>query len=285
VYEGLVRDVKSTKRDLYYRNVALFKSQSVVDRLLSQLELTYECERHEFNVVASAKGLLFGPAAITMTDGQVLDLSSQARNITDVEHYAAIDLSNIETVLVVEKDAVFQTLCQSVSAAPASHPCKNWLLLTAKGYPDVSSRQALKFIEASITTSTDVSIRAIPLLCLVDLDPHGIEILATWKYGSVARAAHSRHLAVTSLRWLGVHVEEIADVAAHMLPLTPADNRKADALLCRKWCTGSMQSRNWRQQVMRLKQLQLKAEIEILAEKQDGLLSTLTNWIQYGNWL
>ncbi|ORY78983.1 hypothetical protein BCR37DRAFT_394331 [Protomyces lactucae-debilis] len=42
IYEGLVRDVKSTKRDLYYRNVALFKSQSVVDRLLSQLELTYE---------------------------------------------------------------------------------------------------------------------------------------------------------------------------------------------------------------------------------------------------
>jgi meiotic recombination protein SPO11 len=140
-------------------------------------------------------------------------------------------------------------------------------------------------MEWTIASSQNPIIRAIPLLCLVDLDPHGIEILAIWKFGSIARAAQSAYLATTSLRWLGVHVEELADVQQHLLPLSPADNKKLDALLCRDWCTGAAQGRSWLQQVMWLKRMQVKAEIEVLAEKPAGILGTVTTWVQVGNWL
>lgn len=123
----------STKRSLYYKDVALFKSQATIDRLLSQVELTLDCRPQELNIAASAKGLLRGPAQITLQDGKIIDLEKQTYSIAHVEEYASIDLSRVDVVLVVEKDAVFQTLCQLVDAAAAAHPSKRWLIMTAKG--------------------------------------------------------------------------------------------------------------------------------------------------------
>lgn len=45
-------------------------------------------------------------------------------------------------------------------------------------------------------------------MCVVDCDPHGIDILRTYKYGSRS-LGHEENATVPGLQWLGVKMEDI----------------------------------------------------------------------------
>lgn len=47
-----------------------------------------------------------------------------------------------------------------------------------------------------------------PILGVVDCDPHGIEIMRTYKYGS-QRLSHEENARVPGLQWLGVKMDNI----------------------------------------------------------------------------
>ena len=79
--------------------------------------------------------------------------------------------SDARCILVVEKDSTFQKLIDD-DVQHFIGPC---ILITAKGYPDVATRRFLCRLCDQL---------GLPPLALVDADPHGIAIMAVYRFGS-----------------------------------------------------------------------------------------------------
>lgn len=71
----------ATKRDLYYRNVTLFQSQSVVDRAIDTISRALNVDRLQLNVVASPKSCIYGSVTIIPNHSkEIIQLSNVALN-------------------------------------------------------------------------------------------------------------------------------------------------------------------------------------------------------------
>lgn len=78
---------------------------------------------------------------------------------------------------------------------------------------------------------------SLPLFALVDSDPHGLDILSTYRFGSASLSHDSANLAVPRLEWLGVRGGEWDSLGIdrdELLPLSLHDRRKALAMLRRE---------------------------------------------------
>ena len=64
-------------RDIYYKDVQLFKRQEVVDRIVEDLAHTFGVERSTLSIVAAAKGIVCGNAIIFKKDGTTLDCATE----------------------------------------------------------------------------------------------------------------------------------------------------------------------------------------------------------------
>ncbi|VDO80182.1 unnamed protein product [Schistosoma margrebowiei] len=102
------------------------------------------------------------------------------RLLLQVDHYSksSMFLSTGYTeclpqfILIIEKDTIFRKLL-SEKFYEKFKPC---LLVTAKGYPDLITRQFLAQINYIHPN--------IPMIGLFDADPHGINVFCTYKYGT-----------------------------------------------------------------------------------------------------
>ncbi|KAI8593620.1 Spo11/DNA topoisomerase VI subunit A, partial [Geranomyces variabilis] len=254
-----------TKREIFYRDVRLFKNQATVDAAVEDLACAFGVPRFCLRIVASAKGLVYGNLTLRLKDGSCVDCSqgSDGTLIPPTEQIAGLQ-TDARFVLVIEKDATFRTLLDH-GFADTHGPC---VLVTGKGYPDVATRQLvrrlseMKLSQSSLHDSTDSDTFAsqpaefdasssqsnensglrIPALALVDCDPHGIEIFLCYKLGSESLAFDRGTLACPSLRWLGIRptdwttagdeAENLLDSPV-LLPLTPHDRRKITSILRR----------------------------------------------------
>lgn len=137
----------------------------------------------------------------------------------------------------------------------------------------------------------------IPMLALVDLDPDGIHIMSTYKYGSL-RLLHedvtqtdTPGVNLPNLQWLGVqshHIDRkpgndggtttaaLAD-AQGVLKLTIRDRKKAGHMLEWGVCGEHGSEPSWRAELQRMLMLNIKAEMQILDELPGGLVSWLGN--------
>ncbi|CAG9853682.1 unnamed protein product [Phyllotreta striolata] len=61
---------------------------------------------------------------------------------------------------------------------------------------------------------------SIPVFILVDGDPHGIEIMLKYRYGSVNTAHVSHELAVPNARWIGIYPSEMKEFDVQTQELT-----------------------------------------------------------------
>lgn len=74
-HEAILDGLPATKRDIFYKDVALFKTQKVVDNLVDDLAATFQIERSDLNIRASTKGLISGAGlTIQLLSGEVIQL-------------------------------------------------------------------------------------------------------------------------------------------------------------------------------------------------------------------
>lgn len=158
----------------------------------------------------------------------------------------------------------------------------------AKGYPDVASRRFLRQL-------ADLAPH-IPMYAFMDLDPDGIAIMSTYKYGSY-RLAHedvtpkdTPALSLPNIRWLGVkrhHIsrfpvnESRTDTSAMpelqgLMRLTVRDRTKAIRMLEWDLCSESGPEQEWRRELQTMLMLNVKAEMQILDELPGGVASLLS---------
>lgn len=158
-------------------------------------------------------------------------------------------------------------------------------VLTASD-PDLATRQFLHLLTQTLQNSHEYLIRTTPILCLVDHDPHGLEILATYKFGSSSMAAFNEGLAIPTLRWIGVHASDYDRHDAGVLPFTKADTIKLESLLHSPWLEDSHTGGEpWLRELTIMKEREVKAEIEILSERAGGLSAYLCERIRGCQWL
>jgi len=273
MHQAITDDIPCTKRDIYYQDVPLFKSQSVVDQLVDDISATFGMGRADMHVRASAKGLFCGAAlTIHLSSGEVISGNeSESALIPTAEQIVHLDVSDdLAWVLVVEKEAVFQTLVHQ-GFADCSSSLGRGIIITGKGYPDLATRHLVGTFSRNLPSS-------IPIVAIVDADPHGIDIMSTYQFGSRAMLHEGDAFTAPNLRWGGVLGTELSRIGVDVdlsIPITKHDEKKAMSLLSRNDLPQS-----WRRELQHMLFKRRKAEIEIVSSAnletlQDHLRSNL----------
>lgn len=166
----------------------------------------------DLGIYPSSKGLIAGNLRIILESGGVIECHlDEATKVP-----AQVDKVRVETnadmILIVEKDTVFEKLIE----LKYHEKLPNIILLTGKGYPDISTRLLLKKL---------LNYRNLKVYCLVDGDPYGIDIMMVYRYGSRALSQMRERVSCPEVRWIGIHPSEIKKLNLPMTPLTQADQR------------------------------------------------------------
>lgn len=238
-------------------------------------------------MTAAAKGLVAGNFKLEQANNLFHGMSSsEGLLIPVVRDDDSWGLTEIHWVLIIEKEATFRSL---IGSAQWSTLGLHGVVVTAKGYPDVASRQFLRQLGNNAPQ--------IPMFVLVDLDPDGIAILSTYKYGSY-RLMHedvalmnTPALSLPNVRWLGVKSDNmsLSLVGEHgtkrkmihqlqgLMRLTMRDRTKATRMLEWDLCGEDGLERDWRRELQWMLMLNVKAEMQVLDELSGGLVSWLSD--------
>ncbi|KAF8425556.1 Spo11/DNA topoisomerase VI subunit A [Tirmania nivea] len=268
ILEALTEDRITTKRDIYYKDVKLFRKQSVVDNIIDDIAYTFGVERGKLNVVAAAKGLVCGHMKMWYKSGDAVECWHDREGILipSANLIGRIDILDAEWVLVIEKEV------QNCEIVPHD------LNQQGKGYPDISTREFLRLLSdaaqssASPTNSPEGqnSITRSPrIYAVVDHDPHGLNILSVYKFGSVALAHENHRLVVSQVKLLGIKNEDLElsqDECTQnnehgILSLTGSDRRKAAQLLGKAYIWSQNE---WRSELQKMLFMNVKAEIQAM---------------------
>ncbi|KAG2005144.1 hypothetical protein GB937_008978 [Aspergillus fischeri] len=275
IAEAIQAGLVVSKRDIYYSDPACFGSQQIVDTIIDDIAHTIGVDRAALNVEAVAKGLVAGYYRLMTKAGEVVDarLSTKDVLIPKMEDIEAIDASEVKWVLILEKEAVYRRLSRSSYHTRAA--AGKGVLVTGKGYPDLSTRA---FVRRLLDETRHLPAEESPrFYALVDSDPDGMAIMSTYKYGSMAHARDNEKLNVSKLRWLGLRTSDVIGGADSFgdeafIRLSLRDRKKAVAMLSNNpvWAEDGPEQ-EWRAELQQMLMLNLKAEIEILYDRQEGL--------------
>lgn len=146
--------------------------------------------------------------------------------------------------------------------------------MQGKGYPDICTRAFTRTLFDAFLKRHRQKPR---FYALVDGDPHGISIMSTYKYGSLAQQHENTRLSVPGLEWLGLKISDAimsSDISGNdaLLALTPRDRRKIVAMLRNNPVLASDGPElEWRTELQRMLMLNVKAEIETIYDRDGGL--------------
>nr|XP_013046104.1 meiotic recombination protein SPO11 isoform X2 [Anser cygnoides] len=247
IYKMVQSNTYATKRDIYYSDTQLFGSQSVVDNIINDISCMLKIPRRSLHIAVTVPSNVQG----------IKNLNSHAKFI-----------------LIVEKDATFQRLLDDDFCIKLS-PC---IMITGRGIPDLNTRLLVRKLWDTFQ---------IPVFTLMDADPHGVEIMCIYKYGSVSMSFEAHHLTVPSVKWLGLLPSDLKrlnickDV---LIPLTKQDQNKLASIQKRPYIACQPM---WKKELEIMAASKMKAEIQALTSLSSDYLSRvyLPNKLQFGGWL
>ena len=214
LYDKCMKMSSSTKRELYYTDVELFKSTENIDSIINDLCSILVLNRFELPIFPSAKGLFCGNISLFNEKGNQMNIKSTSYSFNKInlityeyltENFSVQIDNNINTfILIVEKETLFFNLIENTDFLN-SFP--NVILITGKGYPDYMTKVFIKKF------SEQIKQRMIPLFYFGDNDPHGIEIFLNYLYGSKQSSRENESIAINSIKWIGLTNETIEKVS------------------------------------------------------------------------
>lgn len=275
VWELCKKGIHVTKRDLFYTDVKLFRTQGESDEVLNDVACMVGCTRTSLSVVASEKGIVIGRVRFREA-GDLIDCTRMGvggkaippyvERITDIE-------SDAEFILLVEKDAAFMRLAED--RFYTKYPC---IIITAKGQPDVATRLFLKRLR---------EVLKVPILGLVDSDPYGLKILSVYMSGSKNMSYDSANLTTPDIKWLGVRPSDLNKYGIPercRLPMTEHDIKTGKELLQEEFIK---KNPAWYRELELMVKKKEKAEIQALSSFGFQYLTEeyLPRKLAQGDWL
>lgn len=153
VSEGLCR----TKREIFYMAVPVFKTQSVVDKLVKATSERVGKSLDQY-ITASLKGLYFGPIKFYSYDGVI----HNSKLIPDMQKVYKVECT-ADSMVVIEKDALFSFITERTKR-------DDILFICGKGYP---CRNTMRLMQA-------IKVRKYGIF---DFDPYGLHIFSIYRKG------------------------------------------------------------------------------------------------------
>ncbi|XP_003463691.1 meiotic recombination protein SPO11 isoform X2 [Cavia porcellus] len=276
IYKLVQSNTYATKRDIYYTDSQLFGNQTVVDNIIDDISCMLKLPRRSLHILSTSKGLIAGNLRYVEEDGTRVTCACGASAIAVPSNIQGIRnlITDAKFLLIVEKDATFQRLLDDNFCYKMS-PC---IMVTGKGTPDLNTRLLVRRLW---------ELFHVPVLTLVDADPHGIEIMCIYKYGSMSMSFEAHNLTVPAIRWLGLLPSDIKRLNIpkdSLIPLTKWDQMKLDSILKRPYVTGQP---FWRKEMELMADSKMKAEIQALNSLSSDYLSRvyLPNKLKFGGWI
>ncbi|KAL8840821.1 MAG: hypothetical protein Q9176_003668 [Flavoplaca citrina] len=272
IHEALVNDVVVSKRNIYYKDPELFKSQKVVDRYVDILSYTFGIQRAALNVTAAAKGLVAGSFTTTFHDSttQTYDGAVNAMLIDNVDDIRSIDISNVMWILVVEKESTFRTL--DASKIHETSGAGKGIILTV----------SLSDTSAEPSSENPLGQR-LPRCLNPSLPAPLVHLLASTAL-NIRLAHENANLRCPTIRWLGVKSGDLdlrawktatsddeGDGIQGLLRLSKRDRKKAVKMLGQEICEELGVERQWRRELQVMLMLNVKVEMEILSQRDGGI--------------
>ena len=209
IYRKIKTLSSSTKRELYYNNVEIFKSVDVTDSIISDLCSILVINKFERPIFPSAKGLFCGNILIKNEFGQELNIKSynifNKINLITYE-YLIFDLkieyeNEIKFILIVEKETLFFNLLENNYFKNIFPNC---LIITGKGYPDFITKVFIKKIFNKL--------KNVPKFYFGDNDPHGLNIYLNYLFGSKNSSRENEFMNISDLKWIGLNNEMVNNI-------------------------------------------------------------------------
>ena len=208
----LEQGLHTSIRGLYYQlkfslgdelDEELFSEQSESNPLIEDLEASLDLMREDFNLSTDRKGVVAGNMIIKDKYGgeeNIIDASQQGRSgwmiPSDVDNDIEFVNVNVDYVLVVEKDAIWQRLNEDKFWKK-----NNCLLITPKGQASRGTRRLIR----------KLADMGLPVYVFTDCDAWGWYIYWAIKTGSMNLAYITKHLATPEARFLGVTMSDIEE--------------------------------------------------------------------------
>ena len=257
-----------TIRDLYYtgkhtieyydefnrkRREETWNDQRESNAVIQDIEVATGLLREHMGIMHDAKGKIVGNLVIR-SKGYDIDLSKMGSgayaippNVDKIE----IRKVDVDYVLVVEKDAIFERLNEEEFWKK-----NNCILMTGRGQPDRSTRRMLRRLWEEYE---------LPVYILTDCDAYGFYIYSVYKSGSISLSYESERLATPGARFIGVTVTDIDEYKIprnYIIKATERDIKRAKELMGYPWFK---ESKDWMKQLNLFIKRQEKIEIEALS--------------------
>ncbi|KAM4691971.1 meiotic recombination protein SPO11 [Rhinophrynus dorsalis] len=276
IYRLVQTNTYATKRDIYYNDIQFYGSQTVVDNIVNDVSCMLKIPRRSLHILSTSKGCIAGDLWFTEEDGTKVNCNGSSTGILVPSNVEGIInmTTQAKFILIIEKDATFQRLLDD-DFCDRSGPC---ILITGKGVPDLNTRLFTRKLWDTFH---------VPIFTLVDADPHGIEIMCIYKYGSVSMSFEAHHLTVPSISWLGLlpsDIERLFIPKEALIPLTALDQRKLSSIEKRPYISHQPL---WKREIEMMTASKMKAEIQALTALSSDYLTRvyLPNKLQYGGWI
>ncbi|KAK9872243.1 hypothetical protein WA026_017044 [Henosepilachna vigintioctopunctata] len=205
--ELLKNNTKLTKREIYYQIKSLVSDQGKINSAIKAVSCMLLVGPWDLNIIAH-KGMVFGDLKIKLCSNEIINCNVPGTLIpNDIDDFVEL-ISSAYFILVVEKESIYYKLLEEDLP---NRLVKSFIMITGKGFPDLNTQIFLRKLWM---------VMSLPIFILTDADPHGVNIMITYRFGSLANAHISDQLSVPKAKWLGIFPSEITKFDAEKQPLT-----------------------------------------------------------------
>lgn len=249
-----------------------------LDRALDHICCLVGCSKVHLHILTQSKGVLFGNLQFKLRSGELFDcLSKKEGTSLPSASESIVELkSNAKFILLIEKDSLLQMILNSDEGLKFINAYEA-ILITGKGYPDINTKAFLNLLWSQLK---------LPILALTDADPHGLEILCSYKYGNYTTSYEGPNVCSPHIKWLGLlpgDIKRLSIPDSKTLPLSKPDIRKINSLVARPYLK---ENEAIQQQLSLMMEMGRKAELESLHSDCDYFLKVyLPNKLRYASWI
>lgn len=178
LYSHLEESTVSTLRDIFYKDVSLFKGKQhnlniILDSIANSFGLLLQSD---LQVFPTPKGVIWSNMKAEIMIGTrkklVLDPIDEPILISHREELEKITITEpIKMMIVFEKEAILKSFLAYVRCTVTRRP---FLLITGKGFPDRATVSFLNGLNAALPDT--------PLMFFVDSDVYGLQIFHSYIY-------------------------------------------------------------------------------------------------------
>jgi len=258
-----LRDVfYMAKRTIPGTNVNLVDEQSESDDIIEDLELISGNSREQLNVNANKNGSVVGKVTIE-DSGDIIrwdKLGSGGWSIPSNVEEIKFKKVDAKYIIYMEKAAVWERLNED-----KFWDKQNCILISSQGQTTRGIRRLLQRLYEEYK---------LPIYVLADHDIWGAYIYSVLKYGSINLAHASEHMAIPSVRYLGITANDIEKygLQKNLIKLNEKDIPRIKQVSEYKWFKDN---KAWQNEFKIMKQRNAKAEIQALSARGITFISNV----------